>query len=80
MLRKIAATGIVAAAATGALMMAAPAQADDYTRGDHSILGGNQIFVPVSVPVNVCGNSIAVIGFAFSGCEGGAKVKGHYGH
>jgi hypothetical protein len=80
MLRKLAATGVVTVAAAGALMIATPAQADNYTQGDHSILGGNQIFVPISIPVNVCGNSVAVIGFAASGCEGGAKVKGHHGY
>jgi hypothetical protein len=47
MLRKLAATGVVAFAAAGAIMVAAPAQAGDYTRGDRSILGGNQVFVPV---------------------------------
>jgi hypothetical protein len=76
MLRKLAATGVVAFAAAGAIMVAAPAQAGDYTRGDRSILGGNQVFVPVSIPVNACGNAVAVVGFAGAGCKGGAKVKG----
>ncbi|MBC6467978.1 chaplin [Actinomadura alba] len=80
MLSKIAATGVVAVAAAGAMMIATPAQADNFTRGDHSILGGNQIFAPISIPINVCGNSVAVIGFAGSGCKGGAKVKGHHGY
>jgi hypothetical protein len=49
------------------------------TSGDHSILGGNQINVPISVPVNVCGNAAAVLGFAAAGCEGGATVGGSGG-
>ncbi|MGH3388321.1 MAG: chaplin family protein [Actinomadura sp.] len=47
----------------------------DTTSGDFSVLGGNQVNVPVSVPVNVCGNAVAVLGVAGAGCEGGAKVK-----
>jgi hypothetical protein len=42
------------------------------TSGNESILGGNQVRVPVSVPVSVCGNAVAVLGAAFAGCEGGA--------
>jgi hypothetical protein len=45
------------------------------TSGDHSVGGGNQINVPISAPVNVCGNAVAVVGEALAGCEGGAKVK-----
>jgi LPXTG-motif cell wall-anchored protein len=42
------------------------------TSGNNSILGGNQVNVPISIPVNVCGNAAAVLGFAAAGCEGGA--------
>ncbi|MFG3441538.1 chaplin family protein [Nonomuraea sp. NPDC047897] len=45
------------------------------TSGRHSILGGNQVVAPISAPINVCGNSVAVLGRAFSGCKGGATVK-----
>src|SRR5262249_14023707 len=44
------------------------------TSGDNSILGGNQINAPVSVPVNICGNAAAVLGSALAGCRGGAAV------
>lgn len=30
---------------------------------------------PISIPVNVCGNAVAVAGEAVGGCEGGATVK-----
>ena len=50
------------------------------TSGDGSILGGNQVSVPISVPVNVCGNAIAILGEAFGMCEGGASVSGGSGH
>ncbi|WP_424528056.1 chaplin family protein [Sphaerisporangium viridialbum] len=48
----------------------------NLTSGHSSVLGGNQIVAPITVPINVCGNSVAVIGGAFSGCRGGAHVKG----
>ncbi|GGO26220.1 hypothetical protein GCM10010116_52630 [Microbispora rosea subsp. aerata] len=50
------------------------------TSGRSSILGGNQVVAPITAPVNVCGNSVAVIGKAFSGCTGGSSVGGSHGH
>jgi hypothetical protein len=49
------------------------------TSGEASVLGGNQINAPISAPVNICGNSVAVLGRAFSGCKGGASVVGKGG-
>ncbi|MGI5285460.1 chaplin family protein [Nonomuraea polychroma] len=45
------------------------------TSGDGSVLGGNQVVAPISAPVNICGNSVAVFGRAFSGCKGGSSVS-----
>ncbi len=45
-----------------------------HTSGRHSILGGNQIDAPINAPINVCGNSAAVLGHALAGCQGGSKV------
>ncbi|MCP2326237.1 hypothetical protein HDA40_004744 [Hamadaea flava] len=47
---------------------------------------GTQIIAPIQVPVDVCGNAVAVLGQAYAGCEGGAsatitgktKPGGHY--
>ncbi|GAA4223443.1 hypothetical protein GCM10022254_00550 [Actinomadura meridiana] len=47
---------------------------NNETSGNFSILGGNQVFAPISVPVNVCGNAIAVLGAAQAACKGGASV------
>ncbi|KAB8196555.1 DUF320 domain-containing protein [Nonomuraea phyllanthi] len=44
------------------------------TSGNGSVLGGNQIVAPITAPINVCGNAVAVLGHAFAGCKGGAKV------
>ena len=41
--------------------------------GNVSVLSGNTIDAPVSLPVNLCGVSLGIIGFANSGCAGGAS-------
>jgi small secreted domain DUF320 len=59
---------VAAAAATGGLVLAGAglAVADSGAQGVavHSpgVVSGNVIQVPVHVPVNVCGNTISVIG------------------
>jgi hypothetical protein len=73
---------VLATAASSVALMAAPAFASAgpvnmSTSGNGSILGGNQFFVPISVPVDVCGNAVAVLGIANAGCEGGAGVFGY---
>jgi hypothetical protein len=46
------------------------------TSGRGSLLGGNQIIAPITAPINVCGNAVALLGNAFAGCQGGASVSG----
>ncbi|MDT0397121.1 MULTISPECIES: chaplin ChpH [Streptomyces] len=64
MLKKV----VAVAAATGGLVLAGAglAAADSGAQGAavHSpgVLSGNVVQVPVHVPVNVCGNTISVIG------------------
>jgi hypothetical protein len=59
---------VAAAAATGGLVLAGAglAVADAGAQGAavHSpgVLSGNVVQVPVHVPVNVCGNTVSVIG------------------
>ncbi|MER5213467.1 chaplin ChpH [Streptomyces sp. NPDC002838] len=59
---------VAAAAATGGLVLAGAgvAAADAGAQGAavHSpgVLSGNVVQVPVHVPVNVCGNTVSVIG------------------
>ncbi|MGC5413041.1 chaplin, partial [Streptomyces sp. DT225] len=38
------------------------ATAQGTTQGSPGVLSGNQIQVPIDIPVNVCGNSIDVVG------------------
>ena len=66
MLKKMIAAGAVTVASAGVLMFgagAAYAGGDEIeTSGNGSILGGNQIVADLNIPVNVCGNTISVIG------------------
>lgn len=50
--------------------------------GNLSVLSGNSITAPISVPVNLCGISLAVAGFSNSGCKGGSSsaISGVGGH
>ncbi|KDN81501.1 chaplin [Kitasatospora cheerisanensis] len=56
------------AAATGGLLLAgagiasAHATAEGAAAGSPGVLSGNVVQIPVHVPVNVCGNTISVIG------------------
>jgi ChpA-C len=67
----------VAFTASGSAM--ALAGTGPSTSGNNSILGGNQINVPISVPVSVCGNALALLGDAFGACQGNTGVSGGSG-
>ncbi|MEW1564532.1 chaplin [Streptomyces sp. NPDC093509] len=57
---------IAAAAASGALAAAMPAHADAGADGASAVspgaISGNTVQLPVHVPVNVCGNTVNVVG------------------
>ncbi|WP_419586475.1 chaplin [Streptomyces sp. Qhu-G9] len=59
-------SAVVIVGAIMAMGMAAPAfadaEADGAAVGSPGVLSGNVVQVPVHIPVNVCGNSINVIG------------------
>ncbi|MFQ3559941.1 chaplin, partial [Streptomyces gramineus] len=55
-------TAAVAAVAGGAGAAAADSGANGAAAHSPGVLSGNVIQVPVHVPVNVCGNTIDVIG------------------
>jgi len=64
--------GFIAATAATA---AGAAYADTATSGNGSIGGGNQLIADLDVPVNVCGNAIAILGLAGAQCtDSGASV------
>jgi hypothetical protein len=68
----------VLAAATGALLaggttVASAATAVGHTANDPGVVSGNLIQVPVNLAVNLCGNTVSVIGLlnpaALNHCE-----------
>ena len=69
--------GVALVAAMVALPGAGAAYASDNGNttgnGNVSVLSGNSIAAPISVPVNLCGISLAVAGFSNAGCEGGSS-------
>ncbi|WP_242613898.1 chaplin [Actinomadura roseirufa] len=74
MIKKLAVTGVLGLAVAGTMLSAVPANADIETSGDFGILSGNQFVAPISIPINVCGNAVAIVGIAKAGCKGGASV------
>ncbi|GAA2210359.1 hypothetical protein GCM10009850_058180 [Nonomuraea monospora] len=76
MLKKV----LVVTGAVAMMSLAVPAHADIVTNGGGGVLSGNQVVAPITAPINVCGNAVAVIGVAVAGCKGGAVVNGphHY--
>ncbi|MFJ2777521.1 MULTISPECIES: chaplin [unclassified Kitasatospora] len=70
-MRKLA-HGVLGTAATAALLAAGAgaasahhlhgASAEGVAAGSPGVISGNQIQVPVHVPINLCGNSIDIIG------------------
>ncbi|HTF07997.1 MAG TPA: chaplin family protein [Asanoa sp.] len=61
-------------AAGGLLATQAAAQADVVTTNNFGALNGTQVVVPIQVPIDVCGNAIALIGGAIASCDGGAAA------
>ncbi|WP_433299570.1 chaplin family protein [Actinoplanes sp. CA-030573] len=51
--------------------------------GDNNgILNGTQIYAPIDVPINVCGNSLAILGGSYTQafCANNVSVRGHRRH
>ncbi|MFE5328161.1 chaplin [Embleya sp. NPDC056575] len=90
----VAGAAAVVMAGAGAGAAHAAADADGAAVGSPGVVSGNNIQVPVHVPVNLCGNSIDVIGvlnFAFGNTclnvdgdhdehHGGHQAPEHGGH
>jgi ChpA-C len=68
-------TASIAAAAT-ALPAAAFAATGPTTSGNGAVASGNQVIIPITIPINVCGNAVALLGASTAVCDGGASVTG----
>ncbi|MFD3682698.1 chaplin [Streptomyces sp. NPDC058613] len=81
------AVAVTAAAAAvlagGAGMAAADATAEGAAIGSPGVLSGNVVQVPVHVPINICGNTVNVVGllnpaFGNTCINNGGNDKGDY--
>ncbi|MEU6916699.1 chaplin [Streptomyces olindensis] len=66
-MKRVTRNGVIAvAAASGAMALTVPAHAgsgaDGSAAGSPGVISGNTIQLPVHVPVNVCGNTVNVVG------------------
>ncbi|WP_409474196.1 chaplin [Streptomyces sp. HC307] len=66
-MRRVTRNGVIAvAAASGAMAVTLPAHADSgahgATVGSPGLIAGNTVQLPVHAPVNVCGNTVNVVG------------------
>ncbi len=66
-MRRVTRNGVIAvAAASGAMALTVPAHAgsgaDGSAAGSPGVVSGNTVQLPVHVPVNVCGNTVSVVG------------------
>ncbi|MFA3873492.1 LAXTG-anchored chaplin ChpB [Streptomyces sp. MMCC 100] len=70
-MRRVTRNGVLAVAASGALAVTMPAYAafasdgagaDGSSAGSPGLISGNTVQLPVDVPVNVCGNTVNVVG------------------
>lgn len=70
-MKRVTRNGVIAVAASGAMAMTVPvsaafaadgAMADGDAVGSPGLISGNTIQLPVHVPVNVCGNTVSVVG------------------
>jgi hypothetical protein len=67
--------GALTAGALLASAAAAHAHPTMASTGNVGALNGTQALVPIQAPVNLCGNAVAVAGFAGAGCEGGSAAS-----
>ncbi|MEV6929807.1 chaplin family protein [Dactylosporangium sp. NPDC051485] len=64
---------IAALAMGGLALTGTAAHADSWSSGPNvGLFNGNQSSTTIQTPVNICGNSLAIIGFASANCNGGA--------
>ncbi len=73
--------GVFAVTAVAVAAIGGPAFADNSPSvgnvtglGNLSLASGNNIEIPVNVPINICGAAVSILGFSNAGCLGGAGV------
>ncbi|MGX1267728.1 chaplin family protein [Streptomyces phaeoluteigriseus] len=80
-MRRVTRNGVIAvAAASGALAVAMPAfadsAADGTAAGSPGLISGNGVQLPVDVPVNLCGDTVNVVGLLNPAAGNSCAAKG----
>jgi LPXTG-motif cell wall-anchored protein len=82
-MKRVTRYGVIAVAASGAMAVTMPAFADSAADGaaadSPGVLSGNTIQLPVHVPVNVCGNTVNVVGLLNPAAGNSCANKGGAG-
>ncbi|MFE6622263.1 chaplin [Streptomyces sp. NPDC057740] len=82
-MRRVTRYGVIAVAASGAMAVTMPVYADSAADGaaadSPGLLSGNTVQLPVHVPVNVCGNTVNVVGL-LNPAVGNSCVNEDAGH
>jgi ChpA-C len=65
-------SGCKGGAASNTVIQGAGGGSDNGNAGGAAIGSGNNVNVPVSAPVDLCGIAVAVAGFSNAGCQGGS--------
>jgi hypothetical protein len=73
--------GVIATSAAAIAIMGGPAFASNNPvvgntvgNGNISVLSGDNVQIPVQVPVDICGNAVGLLGLASASCQGGAAA------
>ena len=73
--------GVLAVSAAAIAIMGGPAFASNSPvtgnilgNGNIPILSGNNVQIPVQIPVDICRNAVGLLGFANASCVGGAAA------
>ncbi len=69
------AAGAILAASGTANAVAPDATGDMTSVGNNGLLNGSQVLAPIQAPINLCGNSVAVLGVSGAGCDGGSAAQ-----
>jgi hypothetical protein len=75
--------GVAGEANSAAVAKNESGRGDDFSQNSSrnvGILNGTQLAAPISIPINVCGNSLAVLGLANSAAACANDVDGDRGH
>jgi ChpA-C len=65
-------SGCQGGAASNTVILGGNGGSDSGNAGGAAIGSGNNVTAPVSVPVDLCGISVALAGFSDAGCQGGS--------